>query len=166
MSKALKASSRNNDEDFDEYLAWEARDDRGQDWVSHSQPNAQGLYDIGWYANSIKPPQIAPGGGNGLYASGTLLQALTGNYYNYQPNLSLSDSRPIGHGKSWGNDKVARVTRGALVPEASRGVGQPTIDGFIENSPAAQRNTLDDATRQKALNSYIWSLLLRKPAGQ
>lgn len=97
-----------------------------------------------------------------VYTSGTLNEALTGNYYNYRPDLSLSDSRPIGHGKSWGNGRSATVARGGLVPEASRGVGQPTIDGFINNNQMAQWRGMDEATRQKVLTAYIRSQLLQK----
>lgn len=68
------------------------------------------------------------------YTSGTLNEKLTGKYFSNRPDMSLFDSRPIGHGKALARDaKTVKVQRGAAVPDARRGVGQETVDGFINN---------------------------------
>lgn len=96
------------------------------------------------------------GGSSGgpIYTSGTLQQALTGNYFNYRPSPGLMDSRPISHGKSWGNDNTATVARGQLVDDASRGVGQPSIDGFITGN-AALRQQFNDDIKQAVMQEFI-----------
>ena len=88
------------------------------------------------------------------YTSGTMQQALTGNYYNYRPDTGLSDSRPIGHGKSWGNGRSALVFIGNAVPGASRGVGQPTIDGFLTGN-AGLKQAFDNDIKQAVLQEFI-----------
>lgn len=87
------------------------------------------------------------------YTSGTMQQALTGSYYNYRPDAGLSDSRPIGHGKSWGNSRSASAFIGNAAPGASRGVGQPTIDGFAKQQrDAAVLEFIRQMVAKKAWN--------------
>ena len=124
------------------------------------------LIDNAYRTNDIEELRPEPGYGapftpgftisrNGpVYTSGTLNEALTGNYYNYRPNLSLSDSRPISHGKSWGNGRSATVARGGLVPEASRGVGQPSIDGMLTGNEALKQQ-YDDEIKQAVMAEFI-----------
>lgn len=88
------------------------------------------------------------------YTSGTMQQALTGNYYNYRPDTGLSDSRPIGHGKSWGNGRNALVSIGNAVPGASRGVGQPTIDGLLTGN-AALKQQFNNDIKQAVMQEFI-----------
>ena len=104
------------------------------------------------YTDPGRPIYTRPRGP--VYTSGTLNEALTGNYYNYRPDISLSDSRPIGHGKSWGNGRSATVARGGLVPEASRGVGQPSIDGMLTGNEALKRQ-YDDEIKQAVMAEFI-----------
>lgn len=104
------------------------------------------------YTDPGRPIYNTPRGS--VFTSGTLNEALTGNYYSYRPDLSLSDSRPISHGKSWGNDKTATVARGQLAADASRGVGQPTIDGFITGN-AALRQQFNDDIKQAVMQEFI-----------
>ena len=104
------------------------------------------------YTDPGRPIYTRPRGP--VYTSGTLNEALTGNYYNYRPNLSLGDSRPTGHGKSWGNNRSATVARGGLVPEASRGVGQPSIDGMLTGNEALKRQH-DDEIKQAVMAEFI-----------
>lgn len=145
--RAVSRDGSGQDADFDEYLEQEARDNQWRDeWAAHGQPNAQGLYDIGWYADGIKP-------------------AATAN----TANIGGRNGRPQGHMKHYTSGTMATnggyalpVQRGERVPEASRGVGQESIDGFINNNPMAQWRDMDEATRQKVLAAYIRSQLLQK----
>jgi hypothetical protein len=104
------------------------------------------------YTDPGRPIYNTPRGS--VYTSGTLNEALTGYYYNYRPNLILNESRPIGHGKSWGNGTSATVARGELVPEASRGVGQPSIDGMLTGNEALKRQ-YDDEIKQAVMQEFI-----------
>ena len=106
------------------------------------------------YVNPGRSVYSAPRGS--VYTSGTYQQALTGNYYNYKvdPLQALMNSRPIGHGKSWGNDRSSVVVRGEAVPGASRGVGQPTIDGFFNGNEELQRQ-YNDEIKQAVMQEFI-----------
>lgn len=144
-----KRDGSGQDADFDEYLDWEAQDTRKRyeeqapGWADHGQPNDQGLYDIGWYADKIKP-------------------TLTDNTVNLGGN-----GRPLGHMKHFTSGTMAGgpvyVEKGERVPEASRGVGQPTVDGFINNNPMMERlKSMDPETRRKVLAAFIRSQILQK----
>ena len=83
-----------------------------------------------------------------VYTSGTMYQDETGRYAS--PGMSGTQSA-ASHGKkkvvdtgSWNH---VTVQRGDSVPGASRGVGQPTIDGFI--------NQLPDDKKKQAVASFI-----------
>lgn len=66
-----------------------------------------------------------------VWTTGTLYEKETGRYQS-SPWEESPDYRPIGHKKKTGTGK-ATVNRGSEKPKnAQRGVGQPTIDGFIE----------------------------------
>ena len=124
------------DTDLDEYLEQEARDNQWRDeWAAHGRPNGQGLYDIGWYADRIEPPQTA-------------------NTVNLGGN-----ERPIGHMKHFTSGTMvggpAHVEKGERVPEASRGVGQESLDGFMEKNPKSVWTSLPDETKMQVLASYI-----------
>lgn len=80
-----------------------------------------------------------------IYTSGTLYEKETGNYYSDEgmrgiPGADESKAkRPVGHGKKAATGKAAPILRGAKVAGAQRGVGQPTIDGFINGLTGERR---------------------------
>lgn len=63
------------------------------------------------------------------YTSGTYNKKLTGYDYTSRADTSLSDSRPLSHGKGI-NKGGAVAKKGAKVKGAQRGVGQETLDGL------------------------------------
>ena len=69
-----------------------------------------------------------------VYTSGTMYEQDTGRYQTR--GLGGVDTAAKGHGKkktpNVGAWNRATVKRGEPVPGASRGVGQETVDGFIE----------------------------------
>lgn len=69
-----------------------------------------------------------------VYTSGTMYEQDTGRYQTR--GLSGVDTAPKGHGKkkvfNTGAWDRAKVYKGAKAQGAQRGVGQETIDGFIE----------------------------------
>lgn len=82
-----------------------------------------------------KDPSTPKGGKKrNVYTSGTAYQSESGRYST--PGLSVQSS-VSSHGKkktvdvgAW-NHKTAKVSRGNAVQEASKGVGQQSIDGFL-----------------------------------
>ena len=85
-----------------------------------------------------------------IYTSGTLHEKETGNYYSEGildiPGADESkNKRPVGHGKKETTGKAAPIRRGAKVAGAQRGVGQPTVDGFINGLTGRNTHT----TRRK-----------------
>lgn len=113
-----------------------------------------------------EPGYVNPGRANynrphgSTYTSGTLQEALTGNYYNYRPDTlsTMANGRPIGHGKSWGNGRSATVSIGQAVPGASRGVGQPTIDGMLTGNKAMQE-AYNGEIKQAVMQEFIRQLV-------
>lgn len=77
-----------------------------------------------------------------IYTSGTLHEKETGNYYS-EGMLDIpgadESKRPLGHGKKAAAGKADQIQRGAKVPGAQRGVGQPSIDGFINGLTGERR---------------------------
>lgn len=79
-----------------------------------------------------------------IYTSGTLHEKETGNYYSEGmldiPGADESKAkRPLGHGKKAAAGKADQIQRGARVPGTQRGVGQPSIDGFINGLTGEKR---------------------------
>lgn len=151
MKTTRPKGSKASRDDFDDYLKQEDEDNRRKDeWIAHSMPNAQGLYDIGWYADQIGTPHKPD-----------TITDIHGNVVEVTPGAHV-DGRPYRHGKQFvggflaANGGAAVPARiGQAVPGASRGVGQPTIDGFINNNAMAQWKTLPDDTKKQVLASYI-----------
>ena len=91
------------------------------------------------YKNPGAPKYNIPHGPR--YTSGTYHEKLTGHYSTYKPDRSLTN-RPISHGKSLPRDiPSVKVTKGNKVPSAARGVGQETVDGFMNKNAKAVAKT-------------------------
>lgn len=91
------------------------------------------------------------------YTSGTYNEALTGHYYTNRPDMSLSDSRPLSHAKALSRDRsgVVAVRGGEKPLGAQRGVGQPSLDGFVL---ASANEKVRQAQKWAAIQSLLYEM--------
>lgn len=105
------------------------------------------------------PAAPHPGKKRPVHTSGTLYEKETGRYAS--PGTS-GVTEELGHGKkktpNVGAWNRATVQRGQAVPGASRGVGQPTIDGFVQGN--AQK-----AQRVAAIQALLYDLAMKNMLG-
>lgn len=125
------------------------RSDRGSGELEWPRPTSD------W----IDPAAPHPGKKLPVHTSGTMYEQETGQYMS--PGMSGA-TEGLGHGKkrtpNVGAWNRATVQRGQAVPGASRGVGQPTIDGFIQGNA-------QNAQRVAAIQALLYDLAMKNMLG-
>lgn len=125
------------------------RSDRGSEELEQPKPTSD------WK----DPATPHPGKKLPVHTSGTMYKQETGRYMS--PGMSGA-TEGLGHGKqktpNVGAWNRATVQRGQAVPGASRGVGQPTIDGFIQGNA-------QNAQRVAAIQALLYDLAMKNMLG-
>ena len=94
-----------------------------------------------------------------------------GNQVEVRPGSQV-DGRPLSHRKQYVGGTMATnggnaypVERGERVRGAQRGVGQDSLDGFMEKNPKSVWASLPDETKMQVLASYIKGNIMKQALG-
>ena len=89
-------------------------------------------------------------------------------------NGSDGSGRPKSHSRlfvggtmteGWDRDRVVKVEKGRKVADVQRGVGQESVDGFMEKNPKRVWASLPDETKMQVLASFIKSNIMNQAIG-